>query len=166
MEMKEGHPAYRSQSDNPLQGTTLGGRPDDPRREHTRDAAAGDPPRGGGWRERGVPRSRDLADAVLSLAEQAHPVRGGRAASPAAARTAGAAARVAAACRTANSGAGDRAGHVGLPASGRLSRALVAPDAGAEHRAATAAAARPRNAARALARARAPQCAPSRLAHR
>jgi hypothetical protein len=37
----EGHPAYRSQSDNPLQGTILGGWTKDPRREHTRNAAAG-----------------------------------------------------------------------------------------------------------------------------
>src|SRR5262249_9774738 len=78
MTMKEGHPAYRSQSDNPLQGTTLGGRPDDPRREHTRDAAAGDAARSDGGREHCLPGSGDLADAVLSLAAQAHAVRGGR----------------------------------------------------------------------------------------
>src|SRR2546427_5044209 len=38
MASKEGHPAYRSQSDNPLQGTTLGGSPDDPRRQRTRNS--------------------------------------------------------------------------------------------------------------------------------
>jgi hypothetical protein len=43
--MKEGHPAYRSQSDYPGKGTILGGRTNDPRREHTRNAAAGDPSR-------------------------------------------------------------------------------------------------------------------------
>src|SRR6059036_3292391 len=37
---EEGHLAYRSQSDNPLQGSTLGGSTDDPGRQHTRTAAA------------------------------------------------------------------------------------------------------------------------------
>src|SRR5688572_27658005 len=77
MATKEGHRSYRAQSDNPGKGTTLGGETDDPRREHTRDAAAGDPPRGRTQRERRVPGGRDLADAVLSVAEPARAVRRG-----------------------------------------------------------------------------------------
>jgi hypothetical protein len=102
MRMKEGHPAYRSQSDNPLQGTTLGGRTDDPRREHTRDAAAGDPPRKRDRAERGVSGSRDLAEPVLSLGEAFGAVWRGRAASSTARRPAGACAAALASGRAAD----------------------------------------------------------------
>src|SRR5947208_10279809 len=62
MRRKEGHPAYRSQSEPPPgRGTTLGGSTDDPRRQRTRTAAARDTTRaGGGQRQRGVPRAGDL----------------------------------------------------------------------------------------------------------
>src|SRR5262245_21996274 len=68
----EGHLAYRSQSDNPLQGTTLGGSADDPRREGTRTAPACHPARpGAGQCQSGVPGSGDLPRAVLPLAPPA-----------------------------------------------------------------------------------------------
>src|SRR5260370_42688556 len=65
---EEGHLAYRSQSDNPLQGTTLGGSTDDPGREHTRDATACHAAGGDDGRQRGVPGSWDLPHVVLSPA--------------------------------------------------------------------------------------------------
>lgn len=102
MRMKEGHPAYRSQSDNLLQGTTLGGRTNDPRRENTRDAAAGDPPRKRDRTERGVSGSRDLADPVLSLGEAFGAVWRGRAASSTSRRPAGACAAARASGRAAD----------------------------------------------------------------
>src|SRR3989449_8552275 len=69
MASKEGHPAYRSQSDNPLQGTTLGGSPDDPRRQRTRNAPAGHAARAGTrQRQRGLPGAGDLAHPVLPVA--------------------------------------------------------------------------------------------------
>src|SRR5947209_18223236 len=86
MDMKEGHPAYRSQSDNPGKGTTLGGRTNDPRREHTRNAAAGDPSRERGRCERGLSGSGDLADPVLSMAKAADALWRRRPASAAALR--------------------------------------------------------------------------------
>src|SRR5260370_14551987 len=65
---EEGHLAYRSQSDNPLQGTTLGGSTDDPGREHTRDATACHAAGGDDGRQRGVPGSWDLPHVVRALA--------------------------------------------------------------------------------------------------
>src|SRR5918993_1644637 len=80
--MKEGHLSYRPQSDNPGKGTTLGGETDDPRREHTGDAAAGDPPGGrAGQCDGRLSRGGDLAHAVLSLARAADVVRRRRIAS-------------------------------------------------------------------------------------
>src|SRR5207248_2088696 len=77
MASKEGHPAYRSQSDNPLQGTTLGGSPDDPRRQRTRNAPAGHAPCAGArQRQCGVPRAGDLAHSVLPVAEAVRALRG------------------------------------------------------------------------------------------
>src|SRR5215471_942451 len=65
----EGHLAYRSQSDNPLQGTTLGGATDDPRREGTRTAPACHPTCSSARQcQSGLPGGRDLPRAVLSLA--------------------------------------------------------------------------------------------------
>src|SRR5437762_2400017 len=85
---EEGHLAYRSQSDNPLQGTTLGGSTDDPGREHTRNAAARHSTGAGGRRQCGVPRGRDLAHRVLPLAAPAGTLRGRwRASAPAAGPT-------------------------------------------------------------------------------
>src|SRR5712691_9812807 len=111
MEMKEGHPAYRSQSDYPGKGTTLGGRTNDPRREHTRDAAAGDPARDRGRCERGLSGSGDLAAAVLSMAKATDGLWRRRTASPAALRAAGAPAAARAPGRAADPRRGDRAGH-------------------------------------------------------
>src|SRR2546426_1155612 len=69
MASREGHLAYRSQSDNPLQGTTLGGSPDDPRRQRTRNAPAGHAARAGTrQRQRGLPGAGDLAHPVLPVA--------------------------------------------------------------------------------------------------
>src|SRR3989442_1082706 len=76
MASKEGHPAYRSQSDNPLQGTTLGGSPDDPRRQRTRNAPAGHATRAGTrQRQRGLPGAGDLAHPVLPVAEALRALR-------------------------------------------------------------------------------------------
>src|SRR5262245_28787080 len=78
----ERHLAYRSQSDNPLQGTTLGGSADDPRREGTRTAPACHPARpGAGQCQSGVPGSGDLPRAVLPLAPSAGALRDRRRAS-------------------------------------------------------------------------------------
>src|SRR5215468_10116416 len=78
----EGHLAYRSQSDNPLQGTTLGGSADDPRREGTRTAPACHPARSGaGQCQPGMPGSGDLPRAVLPLAPPAGALRDRRRAS-------------------------------------------------------------------------------------
>src|SRR5215470_14779725 len=78
----EGHLAYRSQSDNPLQGTTLGGSTDDPGREHTRDATACHAAGGDDGCQRGVPGSWDLPHVVLSLAPAAAAVWSRWSASP------------------------------------------------------------------------------------
>src|SRR5581483_7294372 len=79
----ESHLAYRSQSDNPLQGTTLGGWTDDPRGEGTRTAAACHPARGAARQcQPGLPGGRDLPGSVLSLAPAAGALRAGRRASP------------------------------------------------------------------------------------
>jgi hypothetical protein len=78
MTSKEGQRPYRSQSDNPLQGTTLGGSADDPRRQRTRNAAAGHAARAGARQyQRGMPGTGDLAHPVLSMAEALRSVRGG-----------------------------------------------------------------------------------------
>src|SRR5947208_16823174 len=71
MRRKEGHPAYRSQSEPPPgRGTTLGGSTDDPRRQRTRTAAARDTTREGGWqRQLLVPRAGDLALYDLYMVE-------------------------------------------------------------------------------------------------
>src|SRR4030095_4184819 len=70
----EGHLAYRSQSANPLQGTTVGGPADDPRGEGTRTAAACHSARRAvGQCQPGLSGGRHLAGPVLSLA----PARGG-----------------------------------------------------------------------------------------
>src|ERR1051325_2132568 len=65
---EEGHLAYRSRSEHPWQGTTLSTRNRIPRREHTRDAIARAQARRSDRRQWRVPRSGDLADTVLSLA--------------------------------------------------------------------------------------------------
>jgi hypothetical protein len=84
---REGHRPYRSQSDNPLQGTTLGGSADDPRRQRTRNAPAGHAARAGArQRQRGLPGAGDLAHPVLPVAQTLRTVWGRRGASAAAGR--------------------------------------------------------------------------------
>src|SRR5262245_970647 len=80
----EGHLAYRSPSEPPRgRGTTLGGQTDDPRAEGTRTAAACHPAGGTtGQCQSGLPRGRNLAGLVLSLALAAGALRAGRCASP------------------------------------------------------------------------------------
>src|SRR5688572_8903611 len=131
--MKEGHPSYRSQSDNPGKGTTLGGLTDDPRRKCTRDAAAGDPPRGRGERDHSVPRGGDLPDAVLSLATSVGALWRRWPASAASAGAAGTDGAPHPGRGAADPRRGDRAGDLGLSPAGGVRRAVVAPDAGAEH---------------------------------
>jgi hypothetical protein len=78
----ESHRAYRSRSDNPLQGTTLGGRTDDPRANGIRTAAACHPAGGAAWQcQPGLPGGRDLAGPVLSVAPAVGALRAGRRAS-------------------------------------------------------------------------------------
>src|SRR3989441_7665413 len=122
---EEGHRPYRSQSDNPTKGTTVGGRTDDPRRERTRDALARHRARAGaGQRQRGVPRAGDLADRLLSLAPTAGTLWGRRRAPAPAARPGGAPGGDGA--RSGAAGARDRGqrGHLGLPTD----RGLPRPD--------------------------------------
>src|SRR5262245_59881273 len=83
MEREEGHPSYSSQSVNPAKGPTVGGRTDDPRREHTRDAPARHAARARtGQRSGRLRGGRDLADVVLPLASAFRALRPRRAASP------------------------------------------------------------------------------------
>src|SRR5713226_4927972 len=163
---EEGHLAYRSQSDNPLQGTTLGGSTDDPGREHTRDATACHAAGGDDGRQRGVPGSWDLPHVVLSLAPATAAVwrrwsASPSVASPARARPPGGAGR-----RAPVAGRGDRRGDVGRGSAGRLRPAAVGAAGGGQYRAAPAAPTWPGHAAPAAARPRASQCAAGRLAHR
>src|SRR3989441_7584637 len=84
---EEGHRPYLSQSEYPAKGTTVGGRTDDPRRERTRDAPARHRARAGArQRQPGVPRTGDLPDGVLSLAQTLGTLRGRRRAPAPAAR--------------------------------------------------------------------------------
>src|SRR5262249_27315753 len=87
MRRKEGHQAYRAQSEPPRgRGTTLGGQTDDPGRQRTRTATASNTSGGGpGQCQRGLPGTGDLAHPVLPLAEALRAVRGRRGASAAAA---------------------------------------------------------------------------------
>src|SRR2546425_1124618 len=76
---REGLRPYLSQSEYPAKGTTVGGRTDDPRRERTRDAPARHRARAGArQRQPGVPRTGDLPDGVLSLAQTLGTLRGRR----------------------------------------------------------------------------------------
>src|SRR3989441_6324414 len=84
---REGLRPYLSQSEYPAKGTTVGGRTDDPRRERTRDAPARHRARAGArQRQPGVPRTGDLPDGVLSLAQTLGTLRGRRRAPAPAAR--------------------------------------------------------------------------------
>src|SRR5437870_12266247 len=138
MRRKEGHPAYRSQSEPPPgRGTTLGGSTDDPRRQRTRTAAARDTTRaGGGQRQRGVPRAGDLAHSVLPLAATLGALWCGRGASAPAERRAWSSDSGGPGNRARGAGAGDQCGDLGLRASRGLSHAPLADSPGAEHGAA------------------------------
>src|SRR5437899_4978841 len=157
MASKEGHPAYRSQSDNPLQGTTLGGSPDDPRRQRTRNAPAGHATRAGTrQRQRGLPGAGDLAHPVLPVAEALRALWGRRRASEAAARAPWAPGAGAARDRTVGAQRGDQHGDLGLRADRGVPHPWLAAQSRAEHGAAGLAARRLGHAARAADRARAP----------
>src|SRR5262245_64236643 len=71
MRRKEGHQAYRAQSEPPPgRGTTLGGQTDDPGRQRTWIAPARDTSGGGpGQRQRGLSGAGDFAHPVLPMAE-------------------------------------------------------------------------------------------------
>src|SRR5207249_12014261 len=138
MRRKEGHPAYRSQSEPPPgRGTTLGGSTDDPRRQRTRTAAARDTTRaGGGQRQRGVPRAGDLAHSVLPLAATLGALWCGRGASAPAERRAWSSDSGGPGSRARGAGAGDQYGDLGLRAARGLSHAPLADSPGAEYGAA------------------------------
>jgi hypothetical protein len=70
MTEQEGHQPYLPQSAYPAKGTAVGGRIDNLRRDHTWNAPARHQARAGaGQRQRGLPRTGDLADGLLSLAQ-------------------------------------------------------------------------------------------------
>ena len=163
---EEGHLTYRSQSDYPAKGTTLGGSTDDPRREHTRNATARHEAGGGRWCEHGLSRSRQLAHVVLSVAATLEPLRRGRAASPAAARPSGPRAAAGPGRGAATAGGGDRRGDVGSGAPGQLCPASLAAAGRGEHGATAAAPPRSGHAPAAAAGARASQRDPGRTADR
>src|SRR5437016_187043 len=167
MASKEGHPAYRSQSDNPLQGTTLGGSPDDPRRQRTRNAPAGHATRAGTrQRQRGLPGAGDLAHPVLPVAEALRALWGRRRASEAAARAPWAPGAGAARDRTVGAQRGDQHGDLGLRADRGVPHPWLAAQSRAEHGAAGLAASRLGHASRAADGARAPGGADRRAADR
>src|SRR5215470_11171750 len=137
----EGHLAYRSQSDNPLQGTTLGGSADDPRREGTRTAPACHPARpGAGQCQSGVPGSGDLPRAVLPLAPPAGALRGGWGASAAVSGPPRSAGRTGSGDGAAGAECCGECGDVGRGPHHRLCRATVGPARGPQYCAAGAAA--------------------------
>jgi len=76
---EEAHLAYLSQSEYPAKGSTVGGRTDDPGRQHTRTSAAchTPQPRAGQCQCR-LPGGQDLPDSVLSLAEAVRALRARR----------------------------------------------------------------------------------------
>src|SRR2546426_986026 len=167
MASKEGHPAYRSQSDNPLQGTTLGGSPDDPRRQRTRNAPAGHATRAGTrQRQRGLPGAGDLAHPVLPVAEALRALWGRRRASEAAARAPWAPGAGAARDRTVGAQRGDQHGDLGLRADRGVPHPWLAAQSRAEHGAAGFAASRLGHASRAADGARAPGGSDGRAADR
>src|SRR5256712_5739750 len=167
MASKEGHPAYRSQSDNPLQGTTLGGSPDDPRRQRTRNAPAGHATRAGTrQRQRGLPGAGDLAHPVLPVAEALRALWGRRRASEAAARAPWAPGAGAARDRTVGAQRGDQHGDLGLRADRGVPHPWLAAQSRAEHGATGLAASRLGPASRAADGARAPGGADRRAADR
>src|SRR2546428_2832479 len=133
---EEGHLAYRSQSDNPLQGTTLGGSTDDPGRQHTRTAAARHPAGARGGRERGLPRSGDLPHGVLPLAEAARALRARRPASAPPPRPAGPTSAAGAPGPAAGPERRAQCRDLGLWADCRRPCAPLDAAGGAEHRAA------------------------------
>src|SRR5437763_8742291 len=167
MASKEGRPAYGSQSDNPLQGTTLGGSPDDPRRQRTRNAPAGHAPCAGArQRQCGVPRAGDLAHSVLPVAEAVRALRGGRHASAAAARAPRAPGAGAGRGRAPGAQRGNQHGDVGLRPDRGVPHPWLAAQSRAEHRAAGLAASRLGHASRAADGARAPGGPDGRAADR
>src|SRR5215470_20347930 len=134
MERQEGHPSYPSQSLYPAKGTTVGGREDDPRRQHTDDAPACHAARPRAeQRHAGLPGGGHLAHPVLSLAETIRAVRSGWAASA----TAAGAARPAAADRGPHSAFDPERGagvaNLGLWPSDSPPRARARPPCRAEH---------------------------------
>jgi hypothetical protein len=138
MRRKEGHLAYRSQSEPPRgRGTTLGGSTDDPGRQRTRNAPARDTACAGpGQRRGGLPRAGHLAHAVLPLAAALRAVRQRRCPPAAAARPAGPAGAGLARSRAADSQRRDQHGDMGVRADCRLCPAHVAGACRPEHRAA------------------------------
>src|SRR5262245_35174421 len=136
----EGHLAYRSQSDNPLQGTTLGGSADDPRREGTRTAPACHPARpGAGQCQSGVPGSGDLPRAVLPLAPPAGALRDRRRASTSISGPPRPARRTGPGDGAAGAERRGECGDVGREPHRRLCRATLGPAHGSQYRAAGAA---------------------------
>src|SRR5215475_8010255 len=160
----EGHLPCLSQSGYRPRKPTVNRRTDDPRREHTRHAAAGhsscDADRG----QRGLRGGGHLPDTVLSVAASPQPVWNRRLASAAAAGAAGSGSAAAAPGRTAPARRRDRRSDLGRTAAGGLRATAVAAAGGGQHRAASLAAARLGHSPAALARARAPQCPRRRLA--
>src|SRR2546428_11779602 len=137
MASKEGHPAYRSQSDNPLQGTTLGGSPDDPRRQRTRNAPAGHATRAGTReRQRGLPGAGDLAHPVLPVAPALRALWRRRRASAAAARAPWAPGAGAARDRTVGAQRGDQHSDLGLRADRGVPHAQLAAESRSKYGAA------------------------------
>src|SRR5215475_14998199 len=122
----EGHLPCLSQSGYRPRKPLVDRRTDDPRREHTRHAAAGhsscDADRG----ERGLRGGGDLPHAVLSVAASPQPVWGRRVGSAAAAGATGAHAATVRAGRAPAARRGDRLSDVGRAAAGGVRAAAVA----------------------------------------
>src|SRR3989441_9468204 len=156
MASREGHLAYRSQSDNPLQGTTLGGSPDDPRRQRTRNAPAGHAARAGTrQRQRGLPGAGDLAHPVLPVAPALRALWRRRRASATAAGAPWTPGAGPSRGRAAGAQRGHQLGDLGLRADRGVPHAQLAAERGSKYGAAGLAASRLGHAARAADGARA-----------
>src|SRR6185503_3670535 len=136
---EEGHRPYLSQSAYPANGTTVGERTDDARRERTRNAPARHRARAGaGQRQRRLPRAGDFPDALLSLAPTGGTLwrRGGP--SPAAARRRGATGGDPAGGGTLGARDRHQCRDLGMPPDRGLPGPHLADPPGAQHRAAAA----------------------------
>src|SRR5262245_3078548 len=159
MEREEGHPSYPSQSLYPAKGTTVGGRLDDPRRQHTHDASASHAARPGtAQRHAGLPGGGDLAHRVLSLAGPLRALWARRIASPATSCPARSAAPAHAAHGTVDPRRGAGVAHVGVRADRRPPGPRIRDPRGPRDRATASPPLRPAAAAGAPGAARAPQC--------